>query len=77
MNIDVSNDVVGISTVDEWKNGYYSGGPVPFVLNTDYIVHMEEIRIKTYPTTLITLSDDRIVILFGSVEELKKKFQIK
>ena len=38
---------------------------------------MEEIKLKTYPTTLVTLSDDGIVILFGSVAELKKKFRIQ
>jgi hypothetical protein len=55
----------------------YSGGPVSFVLNTDHIVHMEEIKLKTYPTTLVTLSDNRIVILAGSLAELKKKFHIQ
>jgi len=77
MNIDVTKDVVGSSTVDEWKKGEYSGGPVSFVLNTDHIVHMEDIKFKTYPTTLVTLSDGRIVILFGSLAELKKKFHIQ
>jgi hypothetical protein len=77
MNIDVTKDVVGSSTVDEWKKGEYSGGPVSFVLNTDHIVHMEDITLKTYPTTLVTLSDDRIVILAGTLEELKKKFHIR
>jgi len=77
MNIDVTKDVVGISTVDEWKKGEYSGGPVSFVLNTDHIIHMEDIRIKTYPTTLVTLSDNRIVILAGDLAEIKKKFHIQ
>ena len=77
MNVDVTNDVVGISTMDEWKKGEYSGGPVAFVLNTNYIVHMEDIKLKTYPTTLVALSDGRIVILVGSLAELKKKFHIQ
>ena len=77
MNIDVTKDVVGISTVDEWKKWEYSGGPESFVLNTNHIVHMEDIKLKTFPTTLVTLSDDRIVILAGSLAELKKKFHIQ
>ena len=77
MLMDVGNDVVGTSTVDDWKDGNYSGGPVPFVLNTDHIVHMEETRLKAYPTTAVTLSDDKVVILAGSVVELKKKFHVR
>jgi len=38
---------------------------------------MEDIKLKTYPTSLVTLSDDRIVILAGSLAELKKKFHIQ
>jgi hypothetical protein len=77
MNIDVSNDVFGTSTVDEWKIGNYSHGQIALILNTDHIVHMEETKLKTYPTTAVILSDDRVVILSKSLLELKSKFHVK
>jgi hypothetical protein len=80
MLIDVGHDVVATSITDDWKatddwqTSTYAGGPVPYILNTDDIIGMEEIRLKTSPTTRVTLSDGSVAILSKSLPEAKQMF---
>ena len=77
MLIDVSKIVVGTSTTDEWKKGDYSSGPDHLVLSTDHIVHMEDgIKMRTSPTTVVTLSDGRVVFLATSLQGFKNTYHI-